>query len=50
MINKGIFDGDLVIVKQQNTAKNGDIVALIDDEATVKTFYKERPFPFTARK
>ena len=43
MINKGIFDGDLVIVKQQNTAKNGDIVvALIDDEATVKTFYKEK--------
>lgn len=43
MINKGIFDGDLVIVKQQSTAKNGDIVvALIDDEATVKTFYKEK--------
>ena len=43
MINKGIMDGDLVIVKQQNTAKNGDIiVALIDDEATVKTFYKEK--------
>mgnify|MGYP002480297593 FL=1 len=43
MINKGILDGDLVIVKQQNTAENGDIVvALIEDETTVKTFYKEK--------
>jgi len=43
MINRGIFDGDLVIVKQQNTATNGDIVvALIEDETTVKTFYKEK--------
>lgn len=43
MINAGILDGDLVIVKQQDTASNGDIaVALIDDEATVKTFYKEK--------
>ena len=42
MINVGIFDGDLIIVQQQNTARNGDIVvALIDDSATVKTFYKE---------
>ncbi|NLX77784.1 MAG: transcriptional repressor LexA [Clostridiaceae bacterium] len=43
MINKGIFDGDLVVVKQQNTASNGDIVvALIEDETTVKTFYREK--------
>ena len=42
MINAGILDGDYVIVKQQNIARNGDIiVALIEDEATVKTFYKE---------
>lgn len=42
MINAGIFDGDMVIVEQQETADNGDIVvALIDDSATVKTFYKE---------
>ncbi len=45
MINAGIFDGDLVLVEQQNTAQNGDIVvALIDDGATVKTFYKEEGF------
>ena len=43
MIDEGILDGDLVIVRQQNTAKNGDIVvALIDGEATVKTFFRER--------
>lgn len=43
MINAGILDGDYVIVKQQNTAMNGDIVvALIEDEATVKTFYREK--------
>lgn len=42
MINVGIFDNDLVIVRKQNTAQNGDIVvALIDDGATVKTFYRE---------
>lgn len=42
MINAGIFDGDLILVAQQSTARNGDIVvALIDDSATVKTFYKE---------
>ncbi|MCL2403302.1 MAG: transcriptional repressor LexA [Coriobacteriia bacterium] len=42
MIQAGIFDGDLVIVRVQNTAENGDIVvALLEDEATVKTFYKE---------
>ena len=42
MMNAGICDGDIVIVRQQNTADNGDIVvALIDDSATVKTFYRE---------
>ncbi|MBE5929147.1 MAG: transcriptional repressor LexA [Lachnospiraceae bacterium] len=42
MINAGILDGDSVIIKQQPTANNGDMVAaLIDDSATVKTFYKE---------
>lgn len=42
MINAGILDGDYVIVNVQNTATNGEIVvALIEDEATVKTFYKE---------
>ena len=42
MINAGIFDGDKVLVKQQATAEIGDIVvALVDDSATVKTYYKE---------
>ena len=42
MINAGILDGDYVIVKSQSVANNGDIVAaLIEDSATVKTFYKE---------
>ncbi|MCL1847871.1 MAG: transcriptional repressor LexA [Coriobacteriia bacterium] len=42
MIEAGIFDGDYVVVKEQPTANNGEIVvALIDDEATVKTFYRE---------
>lgn len=42
MVEAGIFDGDLVVVRQQPTAENGDIVvALIDDEATVKRFYRE---------
>ena len=42
MINAGIFNGDNVLVKRQSTASNGDIVvALVDDSATVKTFYKE---------
>ena len=41
MINTGIFDGDLVLVEQCQTARNGEIVvALIEDGATVKTFYK----------
>ena len=45
MINAGIFDGDYIIVKRQSTASNGEIVvALIDDEATVKTFYKEKDY------
>lgn len=43
MIEAGILDGDLILVKKQNTARNGEIVvALIEDEATVKTFYKEK--------
>ena len=42
MINVGIFNGDQIFVQQCNTARNGDtVVALIDDSATVKTFYKE---------
>ena len=42
MINVGIFDGDQIFVNACNTAKNGDmVVALIEDSATVKTFYKE---------
>lgn len=42
MIEAGILDGDYVIVKPQTTAENGEIVvALLEDEATVKTFYRE---------
>ena len=42
MIEAGILDGDILIIRKTNTAENGDIVAaMIDDEATVKTFYKE---------
>ena len=42
MINVGILDGDNVLVQQQNTAKDGEmVVALVEDSATVKTFYKE---------
>ena len=42
MINAGIYNGDQIFVEVCNTAKNGDqVVALIDDSATVKTFYKE---------
>ena len=42
MINAGILNGDIVLVQQQNGAANGDmVVALVDDSATVKTFYKE---------
>lgn len=43
MIEAGILDGDYILVKRQSTATNGQIVvALIGDEATVKTFYKEK--------
>ena len=42
MINAGILDGDMVLVEQISTARNGEmVVALIEDGATVKTFYKE---------
>lgn len=42
MINAGINDGDLAIIKQQSTANDGDIiVAIIDDSVTLKRFYKE---------
>ena len=42
MINVGIYSGDQIFVQSCNTARNGDtVVALIDDSATVKTFYKE---------
>jgi len=42
MINAGILDGDNILVKRQKDARNGDIVvALVDDSATVKTFYRE---------
>ena len=45
MIEAGIFDKDFVLVKQQAIANNGDyVVALIGDEATVKTFYKEKDY------
>lgn len=43
MIEAGIHDGDFAIIEQTSTAVNGDIiVALIDNEATIKTFYKEK--------
>jgi len=43
MIEAGILDGDYILIKKQNVANNGEIVvALIGDEATVKTFYKEK--------
>ena len=43
MIEDGILDGDLIVVKEQNSAKNGDtVVAVIDNEATVKRFYKNK--------
>lgn len=45
MINVGIYDGDQVFVNACNTAQNGDtVVALIEDSATVKTFYKENGY------
>lgn len=43
MINIGIFDGDIVIVEKTPVAENGEVVvALVEDSATVKTFYKEK--------
>ena len=43
MINAGILNGDIVIVEKTPSAQNGEmVVALIEDEATVKTFYKEK--------
>lgn len=43
MIDAGIFDGDIIVVEQTPVAENGEIVvALIDDEATVKRFFKEK--------
>ena len=43
MVNVGIFDSDKILVAKQNHANNGDIVvALMDDTATVKTYYKEK--------
>lgn len=45
MINAGILPGDHILVKQQSTAENGDMIAaLIEDSATVKTFYKEKDY------
>ncbi|AST91972.1 transcriptional repressor LexA [Sutcliffiella cohnii] len=46
MIEAGILDGDLVIVRQQQSANNGDIVVAMteDDEATVKRFFKEKDY------
>lgn len=46
MINVGIFDGDILIVERQNTARNGETVVAMnsDNEATVKTFYKENGY------
>ena len=42
MVNVGILDGDYVLVEQKSTAGNGEmVVALVDDSATLKTFYKE---------
>jgi len=42
MINAGVLDGDFVVVRAQHTADNGDmVVAILEDEATVKTFYRE---------
>jgi SOS-response transcriptional repressor LexA len=42
MIGAGIFDGDLVVARQQNTARTGDIVvALVEGQATVKRFAKK---------
>lgn len=45
MINVGIYDGDTILVEECSSAANGEIiVALVDDSATVKTFYKEKDY------
>lgn len=46
MINAGILDGDIVIVKRQNVARNGDIIVAMteENEVTLKTFYKEQGY------
>ncbi|MFQ9933888.1 MAG: transcriptional repressor LexA [Lachnospiraceae bacterium] len=45
MINAGIYDGDMILVEKKNSAVNGDIVvALVEDSATVKRFYKENDY------
>ena len=45
MVNVGIYDGDYVLVEKRSIASNGEIiVALVDDSATVKTFYKENGY------
>ncbi|NLY47603.1 MAG: transcriptional repressor LexA [Clostridiales bacterium] len=45
MINAGIYNNDKILVRKQSHAKNGDyVVALLDDEVTVKTFYKENGY------
>ena len=45
MVNVGIYDGDYVLVEKRQTASNGEmVVALVDDSATVKTFYKENGY------
>lgn len=45
MVNAGILDGDYILIEQQTTANDGDmVVALVDDSATVKTFYKENGY------
>jgi repressor LexA len=46
MINVGIYDGDIVVVQKQNNAENGETVVALneDNEATVKTYYKEKDY------
>lgn len=45
MIEAGIYDGDKILVRQQNVCENGDIVvALIEDSATIKRFYKRNGY------
>lgn len=45
MVNAGILDGDYVLVEESSTASNGEkVVALVEDGATVKTFYKEKGY------